>query len=267
MTAVRICPKTIKLVKRELQNWAPEFKSAHLTESLAAGLGYSKHASLVADYQDPPRYRILYMPDLAQRLEELTDLEVKDIDDDFYYLLESQNIEGVMPLGRDTPHVRDARSIEIMAWRRIAVAGLNRMIEAGHFHVHPGHQPWDLDPATRTVGIYTVIQAIPAYCMISDAGHGETHLRVVLWPTKDVETEARMVIFDDQQALRSGHVVADTWVQRENSLYLATPNLHASPGMQSRILREVVLERPKGFGPDTIYDDVIEFERDLTSGS
>jgi hypothetical protein len=267
MTAIRICPETIKLVKRALQLRLPGFKSAHLTEALAAGLGYQKHASLVADYRDPPRYQILYLTDFAHRLKKLSGLEVPEIEPGFYDTIEETGIDGVQSVGCETPMFSNPEAATVILWRRIAVAGLNRVIDADQFHIHPGHNPWDRNENLRSVGMRTDIQGIPADCYITAAGHGEVHLRVVLWPKLGVEDPAKVLIISGKDAEICGRVVVDAWVQCGPSVYLAIPELHADPALIQELLRTTALERPKGFGPNVLYDDAIEFDERIAKQS
>jgi hypothetical protein len=135
MTSITIAPAPLKLAKRAIQAQVPDIKSAHLSEAIAAGLGYKSHAALKASMLDEdPDIRLLDPKVFEERAASLGAPGIS-LDKDWFENKLCQAGDGIYrtqhPRDEDLPciegfHPEDPASFD--AWQNLEIASLNTMI-------------------------------------------------------------------------------------------------------------------------------------------
>jgi hypothetical protein len=144
MTAVALRASVLTAVKREISDLCPDIKSSHLTEALAAGLGFRTHAALlafVAERGDFPEYSLFDDVLFARRLKELSSEDFPDDDENWFDWLEIDELGGLVPTEHPNyePSTPNARRRAASA---MLVAAVNEGIERRLFSLVADDNRW-----------------------------------------------------------------------------------------------------------------------------
>jgi len=222
MTLFFITPLMLKRAKQRLRPIFPGVKSSHLSEAMAAALGYKTHAAVL-------KYAEAFVPG-----EDF--LEVIGINEDaFYERLQSLGASFVeasggslfeQPVhphylpslfngdGFDTNYVRP----KAKAWRNLMVAAINAGIEQGLFSLSKDDNRWsETDPYKGYVYKFSFI-GFPSLCCVKNAGGGVLSLHAAVFP----EPDAEQWLFLPQLGLSGGEAYGMGWLEREKEARLAT---------------------------------------------
>lgn len=226
MAAIAISETHINAIKKALRDEFLDEKSSHLSEALAAALGYRTHAALLADLpkltEDPPIV-LLNTEVFVSRLHELG--YPRDDEFDFDYLDQRPEVIRTFSLGFDHVEYESARG---KAWRNIVVCAVNEGIRAKAFSLRKDDNRW---PGARPVhptngpdyrlndpGVclsFKLSNEMPAQAKFRDIGWGELEVLVAVNPAGD-RFKQGFTGFD------AGDAFAQGWLEREKGAYLNT---------------------------------------------
>lgn len=226
MAAIAVSETHINAVKKALRDDFLDGKSSHLSEALAAALGYRTHAALLADLPklaaDPPIV-LLSTEDFVSRLQEFG--YPRDNEFDFDYL--DQRPEVIRTFSLQFGHV-EYKSEREMAWRNIVVCAVNEGIRAKAFSLRKDDNRW---PGARPVhpmkgpdyrvndpGVCLSFQlpnGMSAQAKFRDIGWGELEILVTVSPAGDRFKEG-------STGFDAGDAFAQGWLEREKGAYLNT---------------------------------------------
>ncbi|WP_438346824.1 hypothetical protein [Methylorubrum populi] len=228
MTAIALTQHSLRTTKRVLAPNFPDCGSSHLSEALAAGLGFRTQASLLARIKETgeidPDYALLNEEAFASRLNALTGTSIGDIKvvtDEFA----RQHHEPGSGIFRTRSARWDAvkyQSKRDRGWRNLLVAGINAGIAQRLFTILPGDNRWPGADAHggrgigRTYVYHFAIENIPAIASVSDAGWDELSIHVALWPTSDADRWIRCT----NAGLMAGEACATSWLERRSGAWL-----------------------------------------------
>lgn len=214
--------------------------SSHLSEAVAAALGFKTHAALraalagdsTAEAQKPSNAR------LVQRLRQFG----YAAPDDLRLLPEFEHSYSPFK----TFPLRTRRSPRWRVWRNLMVAAVNAGIELSLFGLSEGNNWWpggaeDSHHCTRYTYRFMFDDDLPAIASVDANSGGELSIHVVLKPRKaDVQP-------DWYCDLSSGDAVASGWVERCLGAWLQDggEDVHCRRALQSR-LADVAIE-PAGY--------------------
>lgn len=226
MAAIAVSEAHINAVKKALREDFFDEKSSHLSEALAAALGYRTHAALLADLpklaEDPPIV-LLSTEGFVSRLHELG--YPRDDEFDFDYFDDRPGVIRTLSLSFDHVEYESARG---KAWRNIVVCAVNEGIRAKAFSLRKDDNRW---PGARPVhptrgpdyrvddpGVWLSFKlpnGMPAQAKFRDIGWGELEILVTVNPAGD-RFKRSATGFD------AGDAFAQGWLEREKGAYLNT---------------------------------------------
>ena len=220
-----LTPLMLERAKKRLRPLFPEVKSSHLSEALAAALGYKTHASVLkyAEEFDPEEDELevvgISKSSFYDRLRTLGASFTEDSGDDLFEL--PLHPEYPSPLGdhdlRTGPDVAYTKP-KAKAWRNLMVASINAGLEQGHFSLRKGDNRWsETDPDKGHIYRF-FFACFPALCCVKNAGNGELSFHAVVFP----EPDAEQWLFVPQLGLSGGEAYGMAWLEREKEARLET---------------------------------------------
>lgn len=225
MTALPLTSDALKGVKRSIQTLYPELKSAHLSEAMAAGLGFRTHAALLPRVDlrpsDDPDYGFFDEDEFGRRAFELS---ATSVDTD------KISFAALKPFGAIVTHSPGAGRVDLTtslrkkAWRNAMVAAINAGIDQRLFSIRPGDCRWNGWSSHRGNCRGTEyefnLNGAPAVGWVDDAGFDELVVHVAIWPT----AEGRRFISAGNAGLLAGEVFATGWLERRDGAWLQVGN-------------------------------------------
>lgn len=213
MAAIPLSATAIAGIKTALRKEFPHIKSSHLSEAMAAALGFRTHASLLtslsAQANDPS---ILLLSDqrFHQRLLELEILP--DWEFSFDLMDEAPEIIATIDARLDEDPYRTARG---RAWRNLIVLTVNEAIRLKLFSLRAGDNRWP-GASERSNGPrfdFVLPNGLPALGKVEDIGFDEIAVHVVVNP------KGRGLITNDR-SFRAGDAWAGGWLERKLGAWL-----------------------------------------------
>lgn len=230
----------LRTLKQRAQRGVKGVSSSHLSEAVAAALGFKTHAALraaladhaTAEAQKPSNARLVH------RLRQFG----YTAPDDLRLLPEFKHSYSPFK----TFPLRTQRSARWRVWRNLMVAAINAGLEQRLFGLSEGENWWpggaeDSHHCARTTYRFMVDEDLPAIASVDAISGGELSINVVLNPSKaDIQPEW----YCD---LTSGDAVASGWVERRLGAWLQDggEDVHCKRALQSR-LADVKIE-PTGY--------------------
>ena len=238
VSSIALDKQSIASVKKTLISEFPDILSSHLSEALAAALGYKTHASLLADLKqfdsDPP-IELLAADRFDQRLQELGYPE----DPEFSFDLLS--IDGAIstfdPRGWDIEYLRPRHK----AWRNLIVLAINAGIEQKLFSLRPGDNRWRKVNSNGTLYDFSLPNGWAARGYVADIGHSELSIHAAVNPKGD---NVRGIF----AGFGAGDAYAAAWLERERGAWIQTSETEFN--CRQALLHELadIEVDPKGFG-------------------
>lgn len=197
---------------RNLKRWAERrvgrVHSAHLSEGVAAALGFKTHAALRAALKRHATVEAK-KPSNARLIARLRELGY-DVPVDLHALPEFE--QSYTPFGNYP--LRKQRSVRWTAWRNLMVAAINAGLEQRLFGLSPGEDWWPgADPKSnggeRGTYCFTFDGDLPAVASVSAISGDELAIYVLLDPC-NAQVEAA---FND--GLDDGAACAHGWLERQ----------------------------------------------------
>lgn len=220
MTAIPLTSRALKDIKRTIQSHYPDIQSAHITEAIAAGLGYRTNAAMRLDLDrraaDDPDYAYLDNERFVERAVELAGRPVRASDIAFTKLQPTGAINTISS-GGVSINLQSSRRQR--AWRNVMVATINAGIEQRLFTIRPGDNRWDapLVSGRKSGATFSFsIGDIPALGYVSDAGYDELEVHAALWPTERGGKFVGAINAD----FYVGDVIASGWLERRDGAWL-----------------------------------------------
>ncbi|MBL3565497.1 hypothetical protein JMM59_10860 [Rhodovulum sulfidophilum] len=189
MTAIPLTSHAIKCMKRTIANMMPEYRSAHLSEAIASGLGYRTHAALLPALDlradNDPDYAFWSEDEFVSRLQALSGIKTEALG-----VLSSDftGFGAINTYSTGAERVDLSSSTRKRAWRNVMVAGINAGIEQRLFSIRPADcrwPGWTVENGYHTGTSFEFsVAGIPALGWVGDIGHDELSIHVALWPTE-----------------------------------------------------------------------------------
>lgn len=191
------------------QTLAGGVSSAHLSEALAAALGFRTHAALRAALANGPTAEAQKLSNV-RFLKRLRDLGYLSVRDDMNLL---PDLDSSQVLGRNFP-LSEKRDVRRRAWRNVMVAAVNAGLEQRIFGLAPGEDWWlGATPGGNGGGHglyrFTVDGNIPAVATVSAIGSGELSIHVLVEPRSAEVEPNRSGGIEDAAAFAHG------WLERK----------------------------------------------------
>jgi hypothetical protein len=227
MAAIPLTPDAVKCVKRTLVGRFPKDSSSHLSEALAAALGFNTNISLVnalneGDGSDPD-YQLLDERPFLTRLEQIAKRRMTSADRslNFDYLRYPDPSPVVRTRSDGGRRVIYTKSVRKRAWRNAMVAVINEGIQRRLFSIKPGDNRWpgavrDERGVSQSSVFEFDIDGIPAVGSVHDGGYDELSLHVALWPTQEGKRWVECV----NAGFLAGDVWAAGWLERREGAWL-----------------------------------------------
>lgn len=247
MSSVLLRKEHLAEVKKALREEFPEVGSSHLSEALAAALGFRTHASLIhaLESSTDPDYALLIDEDFDERLRKLGH------EPDLAFGFESMDL----PILRSTTcrHAHDIhyKSLRDKAYRNIVVAAVNEGIKRKLFTLAPDDNRWPgwtgphaRDSRTSIRFEFTLPNGLNALAYASDAGYAELAINVAICPTpKGAEWISHYLA-----GFKAGDGFAASWLERERGAWIqsATDSFKCKTTLLNQLASLEI--RPAGFG-------------------
>ncbi|MBV61233.1 MAG: hypothetical protein CMH65_08030 [Nevskiales bacterium] len=262
MTAIAFSTAAVDSAKRALRDFMPDSKSAHITEALAAGLGFRTHAALISAIKAAPdETRFIELDERAfeariTSLEEGTAAVWSDDDQGWSEWPNFPDRRLVIRTRSDSFYDRGYGSYGWKAWRNVMVATINAALEQKLITLLPDDNRWlgyvhhPKDGRNEGVVFDFYVKGIAAVGYVNDAGFGELSIHGALWPTPDAKRWICAAGLSSP-GFHAGKVVAQGWLERKDGAWLQRPS-EPRPSLSCRAphLRHVAgLDIPTmGFG-------------------
>jgi hypothetical protein len=209
-----VSESVVRNLKKIASRQIPNVPSSHLSEGVAAALGFNTHAALRAALAASATVQARNPSNatLALRLRQLGHLNVP-------------NEPRVLPdLGKSyTPFrtypVKSKRGIRWRGWRNLLVSTINSGLEQRVFGLSPGEDWWpggssDRYGGQRGIFRFTFDREIPAVATVGAIGGDELAFHVVLNPKHgDVEP-------DQYMGFAEGDAFARCWLERRLGVWI-----------------------------------------------
>lgn len=253
MTAVPLSVSALSSLKKTLLKRLPDVRSSHLSEAIAAALGFRTHAALLAalpgrlpGQENDPDIRLFGEASFVERLAALD------------YEIDAPTTNGALSALRKNPDliitVPDSaagieyRSSRNKAWRNLMVLTVNEALRRKLFTLRPDDNRWpgvSPDKKTRSSGFafdFMLPSGRPARGWVGDAGFGELSIHAAVDPKEGGWVSSGNAGFVAGDAFAAG------WLERKLGAWL-----QSSPSMfrcRKHLLRELeqMPAEPQGYG-------------------
>lgn len=246
MASIPLSESALASLKKALRKDVPHARSSHLSEALAASLGFKTHAALLAalpDVADDPPFVVLD--------DELCDIRLQELgyppDPELNFEL-LEGCDDLVSTGTQYRLDHQYRTTREKAWRNLLVLAINEGLRQKLFSLRPFDNRWTgADPesmghrGTDCFFDFTLPDGEPVRGYVADAGFGELNIHAALYP-KGKMVAAFNAGFDAGEAFAAG------WLERKKGAWL-----QYSPERFN--CRKVMLEtlanldaRPMGYG-------------------
>lgn len=220
MSSLFFSQRHVSALKRSLRDEFPEVRSSHLSEALAAALGFRTYASMLSQLPPPgTEHDFLLLDDAAfdMRLRVLGNLPQEDFSFEW--------IEAPVLIQTRCDHAWDIdyKSSRDRAWRNIVVAATNEGLRRRLFSLKPDDNKWNGWAAQRssayvsgTIFDFALAEDLPAKVYVADAGYGELAINVAICPTRQSDDFVRSF----KGGFLAGDAFAATWLERERGAWI-----------------------------------------------
>ena len=219
MPSIPLSEASLFSLKKSLRAELPDCRSSHLSEAMAAALGFRTSASLLTEVgmqaNDPP---IVLLDDLRFEAR-LKDFGYSIADDQFRFdwLMDCPDLIETMP---DSAYDIAYSSKRKQAWRNLMVITVNEAIRLKLFSLRPSDNRWPgatpADSTQRSIGHvfdFHLPDGKPVRGYVSDAGFNELTVKAAVFPIGDGMT-AFGARFD------CGDAIGQCWLERERGAYM-----------------------------------------------
>ncbi|BCB72815.1 hypothetical protein HMEPL2_31660 [Vreelandella aquamarina] len=236
-----VSKSAVRALKQSAQRHVRGVSSSHLSEGVAAALGFKTHAALRAALEGRATAEA-QKPSNARLVQRLRQLGYASVPDDLRLLPEFEH--SYSPF-QNFP-LRKGRSVRWRAWRNLLVAAINAGLEQRLFGLSPGENWWpggvpESHECERSTYRFMVDGEIAAIASVNAISGDELSISVILNPRKaDIQPEWYCGLAD-------GDAVAHCWLERRLGAWIQDggENFRCKRVMQSR-LADLTIE-PNGY--------------------
>lgn len=209
MAAIALTQPSLVAVKKSLTDEFDEVKSSHLSEALAASLGFRTHASLLAALPPgPPNdapFVLLDSERLVNRLQELG--YPPDLEFDFETLM--RPVPEVMSTMHLSSYDIDYAGERKKAWRNLMVCAINAALEQRLFTLRAGDNRF----GDGQLFDFILPGGLPARGWVGDAGFDELSVHAAVHPKGDWVRAANA-------RFEAGEAWGQTWLERRTGFWM-----------------------------------------------
>jgi hypothetical protein len=213
MASIPLSASAVDALKKEVRRFYDERKSSHLTEALAAALGFNTHAALLAELkvsEADPLYRLLNEETFDARMQEFGYLP------DPEFIFEYAKIPEMIETDCSHAYKFHYKTRRQKAWRNLMVSTVNEALRQRLFSLRPGDNRWPgHDEQFRNSYLFDFVLpcGLPARAAIHDAGFDELSVHVAVNPKGD-----RVRFFES--GLSAGDAFGTTWLERQRGAWI-----------------------------------------------
>ena len=231
MPAIAFSTAAVDSAKRALRDFMPDRKSSHITEALAASLGFKTHAALTSAIGEAPdETRFIELNELAFQAR-ITSLEGTasatwgEDDQGWSELPRYPDRRLVLRTRSSAFYDRSYEGLNWKAWRNVMVATVNAALEQKLITLLPDDNRWPgyvhhpKDGRNEGVVFDFYVKGIAAVGYLNDAGFGELSVHGALWPTTDANYWIRAAGLS-RPGFDAGKVVVQGWLERKDGAWL-----------------------------------------------
>lgn len=209
-----ISEAAVRNLKKSADQRIRGVSSSHLSEGVAAALGFKTHAALRAALAGRATIEVP-KPRNASLVQRLRQLGYVAVPDELRLLPEFEH--SYSPF-RSFP-LRKRRGVRWQAWRNLLVTAINAGLEQRLFGLSPGENWWpggapESHESERGIYRFMVDGAIPAVASVNAISGDELSIYVVLNPRS---TEVEPDRFND---LSNGDAFAHCWLERRLGVWI-----------------------------------------------
>lgn len=214
MAAIPLCEAPLAELKKCLLDEFDEVKSSHISEALAAAMGFRTNAALKASLVGPEQDRPFALLHPERFLSRLVDfgypVDPKDPEFDFELWYEKAGVVSTIPTSGYDIEYTSARS---KAWRNLMVFTVNEALERKLLTLRMNDNRFATEGGRGTLFDFALPNGLPVRGYVSDAGFGEVNFHAAVNPT------GALVRTIDAQ-FSAGDAVARGWLERERGAWL-----------------------------------------------
>lgn len=242
MAAIPLCEAPLAELKKSLLDEFDDVKSSHLTEALAASMGFRTHAALKAAMTGPEQDRPFYLLDPERFLARLVDFgypfDSSDPEFDFEVWHVGKGAISTMPTSAYGIEYKTTRQ---KAWRNLMVCTVNAALERKLFTLRPGDNRFGDADSRGSLFDFALPNGLPVRGYVSDAGFNELNVHAAVNP---IGTWIRA----GNAGFEAGDAVALGWLERERGAWLQSSDtqFRCRKGLLAQ-LADLRVE-PHGFG-------------------
>lgn len=222
MAAIPLCEGPLAELKKSLLDRFDDVKSSHVTEALAASMGFRTNAALKAAMTGPEQdrpFRLLSPERFLTRLAELGyPVDPNDLEFDFEVWHVGKGVISTMPSSAYDIEYKTARQ---KAWRNLMVYTVNVALERKLFTLRPGDNRFGAERGEGALFDFSLPNGLPVRGYVSDAGYNELNVHAAVNPNG---TWIRAGNAD----FHAGDAVALGWVERERGAWLQSSDTRFS---------------------------------------
>lgn len=230
----------VRNLKERAERRVSGVRSAHMSEVVAAALGFRTHAALCAALAGRATTEAS-KPSNARAIQRLRQLGYNPPDD---LRLLPQLDRSLSPFG--SYPLRQRRGVRWMAWRNLMVAAINAGLEQRLFGLSPRQDWWPgADPKNNggadAVYRFTFDGDLPATALVSAISGDELAVHVLLDP-RDAQVRA-----DLNDGLKDGAACAHGWLERRLGAWIQDGGVEFSckRAVQARVAAVAI--EPQGY--------------------
>lgn len=248
MSSIPFLREHVTSVKNALRDEFSEIGSAHLSEALAAALGYRTHAALISELP-----RAGADPDYVWIDEEAFDAKLTELGHhpDLEFSFDELKVPSLLNTTCSRAWSIEYKSMRDIAWRNVVVCAVNEGLRLRLFSLRENDNRWtgwtgkyDSAGVKSTRFDFTLPNGLAASVYVGDAGFGELAIHVAVLPTK----RAPDLISGWDVGFSAGEAFAGSWLERERGAWIqsTTSGFKCRRGLLSSLASLKV--RTHGFG-------------------
>jgi hypothetical protein len=248
MSSLPFVKASVASVKNALRDEFPTVGSAHLSEALAASLGFGTHAALLAALPQNETD-----PDFVLLDDEKFDAKLLALGHqaDIEFSFEMLDLPVLLNTTCKRAYEIEYKSSRDRAWRNLITCAVNEGLRRRLFSLRAHDNRWagwnDKRDQSTVHGIvfdFELPSGLPAKAYVADAGFSELAINVAVLPTERAESWVRSY----NAGFSAGDAFAASWLERERGAWIqsSTTSFKCRKALLSQLSSIDV--RPAGFG-------------------
>lgn len=248
MSSLPFVKASVASVKNVLRDEFPSVGSAHLSEALAAALGFGTHAALLAALPKSETDPDFILLDDEKFDSKLLSLGHKA---DIEFSFEMLDLPDLLNTTCKRAYEIEYRSSRDKAWRNLITCAVNEGLRQRLFSLRANDNRWtgwnDRRDQSTVHGIvfdFELPSGLPAKAYVADAGFSELAVNVAVLPTARADSWVRSY----NAGFFAGDAFAASWLERERGAWIQSST--TSFKCRKTLLNQLATidARPAGFG-------------------